>query len=81
MTSLQLNYPLPLRKDITYIHLLYALVSIFILTSNLKHVNKGGAAWKGYPGVQGEKEKKKKNRKQQSNTSAVLHKLHVCLSV
>lgn len=58
MTSLQLNYSLPLRKDIAYIYLLYASVSIFILTSNLKHVNKGGAAWKGYPGVQGEKGKK-----------------------
>lgn len=61
-TSLQLNYSLPLRKDIAYTHLIYALISFFILTSNLKHVNKVGDAWKGYPGVQGEKEKKKQQK-------------------
>ena len=71
--SLQLNYSLPLRIDISYIYVLCALISLFILTLNLKYVNKGGDAYKGYPVVQGGEEEKKE-RKRWGNTSAVLHK-------
>lgn len=42
--SLQLNYSLPLRIDISYICVLCASISLFILTLNLKYVNKGGDA-------------------------------------
>lgn len=38
--SLQLNYCLPLRIDISYTHVLCASISLFILTLNLEYGNK-----------------------------------------
>lgn len=39
--NLQLNYSLPLRIDISYIYVLCASISLFILTLNLEYGNKG----------------------------------------
>lgn len=70
--SLQPNYCLPLRIDISYTYVLCASISLFILTLNLEYGNKGDDDYKGYPAVQGGE--KKKERKHRGNASAVLHK-------
>lgn len=73
--SLQLNYSLPLRIDISYIYVLWASISLFILTLNLEYVNiEGGRCLERLSNSSGRRGEKKKQEKRQGNTCAVLHK-------
>lgn len=49
--SLQLNYCLPLRIDMSHTHVVSASISRFIPTFSLGYGNKGHDACKGYPAV------------------------------
>lgn len=72
--SLQLNYSLPLRIDISYIYVLCATICLFILTLHLKYVNKewreGGEMLSEVIQQFREEKKRGEERKRWGNASA-----------